>query len=77
MKGAFRITGKLQEWLKLKDWTQRKLVEELGCDESLISQWLDEKKPRHPSWMMLRKLCLLTGLDTELLTFDRDLEQED
>ena len=77
MKGAFRITGKLQDWLKLKDWTQRKLAEELGCDESLISQWLDEKKPKHPSWQMLRKLCLLTGLDSELLIFDRDIEQED
>jgi transcriptional regulator with XRE-family HTH domain len=77
MKGAFRITEKLKDWLALKSWTSRQLAEELGCDESLISQWLNKEKPKHPSWQMLRKLCLLTGLDTELLIFDRDIEQED
>lgn len=78
MKGAFRITDKLEGWIRLKGWTQRQLAEELGCDESLISQWLDEKKPKHPSWQMFRKLCLLTGLDaSELITLDRNLEQED
>ncbi|RJO64194.1 MAG: XRE family transcriptional regulator [Candidatus Omnitrophota bacterium] len=78
MKGAFRITGKLNKWMELKGWNQRQLALELGCDDSLISQWLDEKKPKHPSWQMLRKLCLLTGLDaSELLTLDREIEQED
>lgn len=77
MKGAFRITEKLKEWLSLKEWTQRKLAEELGCDESLVSQWMNKENPKHPSWQMLRKLCMLTGLDSELLTFDRDIEQED
>lgn len=75
--GAFRITQKLVDWMKLKNWTQRQLAEELACDESLISQWLDEKKPKHPSWQMLKKLCDLTGLDTELLAYDRELEQEE
>lgn len=78
MKGAFRITEKLSGWLDLKNWTKTKLAEELGCDESLISQWMNKDKPKHPSWQMLRKLCELTGLDiSELLTFDRDIEQED
>lgn len=78
MKGAFRITEKLARWLELKNWTQQQLAEELGCDSSLISQWMHEEKPKHPSWQMLRKLCLLTGLDiSELLTLDRDIEQED
>lgn len=78
MKGAFRITEKLTKWLELKNWTQRQLAEELGCDDSLISQWVHKDKPKHPSWQMLRKLCLLTGLDiSELLTFDRDIEQQE
>jgi len=77
MKGAFRITNKLKDWLVLKGWTQRQLAEELGCDDAVISRWLDEMKPQHPSWQMLRKLCHLTGLDTELLVFDRNIEQED
>jgi len=77
-KGAFKITDKVKKWLDLKSWTQRRLAEELGCDESLISQWFDEKNPKKPSWQSLRKLCLLTGLDiSELLTFDRGMEQED
>jgi transcriptional regulator with XRE-family HTH domain len=78
MKGAFRITKKLTLWLELKGWTQRQFAEALGCDETAVSHWLDEKKPEHPSWQMLRKICLLTGLDiSELLTFDRSIEQED
>jgi len=78
MKGAFKITEKLKGWLQLKGWTQRQLAEELKCDESLISQWLDEKKPKHPSWQMFRKICDLTGLDPkELIDYDRDIEQED
>lgn len=77
MKGAFRVTDKLKDWLTLKGWTQKQLAEELGCDDAIISRWLDEKNPKHPSWQMLRKLCFLTGLDTELLVFDRNIEQED
>lgn len=85
MKGAFRITEKLNGWLELKGWTQRQLAEALGCDESEISQWRvgkteakDLKSLKHPSWQMLRKLCVLTGLNiSELLTLDRDIEQED
>lgn len=78
MKGAFRITEKLKGWIDLKGWSIEQLAAELGCDGSLISQWMRRDKPKHPSWQMLRKLCLLTGLDiSELLTFDRDIEQED
>lgn len=82
MKGAFRITEKLTKWLELKGWTQKQLAEELGCDDSEISQWCvgkeNPKNIKHPSWQLLRKLCLFTGLDaSELLTLDRDLEQED
>jgi len=77
MDGAFRLTEKLNEWLRIKDWTQRQLAEALGCHETEISQWFT-KKPKHPSWQILRKICLLTGLDiSELLTFDRNIEQED
>lgn len=78
MKGAFRITEKLTKWTELKGWTQRQLAEALGCDEATVSRWYDKKNPEHPSWQMLRKICLLTGLDiSELLTFDRTIEQED
>ena len=74
--GAFKITDKLKQWLELKEWDQRKLADELKFDESLISQWLSEDKPKKPSWQALRKLCLLTGLDvSELITFDRNLKQ--
>jgi transcriptional regulator with XRE-family HTH domain len=85
MKGAFRITDKLTKWIELKNWTQTQLAEALSCDNSEISQWCvgktdpkDLKNLKHPSWQLLRKLCLLTGLDiSELLTFDRNIEQED
>ena len=82
MKGAFRVTEKLTKWQELKGWTNRELAEALGCDDSEISQWCvgktDVKNLKHPSWQMLRKICLLTGLDvSELLTFDRSIEQED
>ena len=70
MKGAFKVTDKLKTWCDIKGWSQRRLAEELNCDESLISQWFSGKK--HPSWQMLKKLCWLTGLDvSELVTFDR------
>lgn len=77
-KGAFKFTEKLRQWLELKNWTQRQLAEEIRVDESLVSQWLDGTNPRHPSWQSLKKLCLLTGLDiADLMTFDRNIEQED
>jgi len=77
-KGAFKFTDKLKKWLDLKGWTQRELAKEIDCDESLVSQWFNEKNPKTVSRNYLRKLCLLTGLDVgELITFDRDLEQED
>lgn len=77
-KGAFRLTPKLKQWLDLKGWTQRELAKEIGCDESLISQWYQEKKPKKVSPHYMRKLCLLTGLDVgDLETFDRDINQED
>ena len=74
MEGNFRVSNKLLDWLSLKGWTQRQLAKELKCNESLVSRWFDEAKPRHPSWQMFRKLCLLTGLDMELLVFDRGVE---
>lgn len=84
MKGAFRITEKLTQWLQLKSWDQKQLADALKCDESEISQWCVGKKKdeiknlKHPSWQLLRKLCELTGLDvSEVLTFDRSLDQED
>lgn len=85
MKGAFRITEKLTKWLELKGWNQTQLAEALACDDSEISQWRvgktdpkELKNLKHPSWQLFRKLCLLTGLDaSELLTLDRDVEQED
>jgi len=86
MKGAFKVTDKLEQWMKLKGWNQRQLAKELDYDEAAIARWLPKKKedeektkiPEHPSWQMLRKLCILTGLDIgDLLTFDKDIEQED
>lgn len=75
--GDFRLTEKLNQWLQLKGWDQRKLAAELGCDESLVSQWQANKNPKKPSWQSLRKLCLLTGLDVgDLLTFDRSMEKD-
>ena len=71
MEGNIKVSGKLQDWLALKGWTRRQLAKELNCDEAIISRWFDDKKPSHPSWQMLRKLCLLTGLDMELLVFER------
>lgn len=78
IKGAFRITDKLNSWLHLKGWGAKELADELNCSISLVCHWTNKEKPRHPSWQMLRRLCLLTGLDvSQLLTFDRDIEQED
>lgn len=78
VKGAFRLTEKLNLWLELKGWSQRDLAREIGCDESLISQWSHTRHPKAISSSYLRKLCLVTGLDVgDLITFDRNLEQED
>lgn len=74
--GAIKLTNKLDQWLELKGWTQRKLAEEIDCDDSLVSQWFNYKNPKPISNHYLKKLCLLTGLDVgDLLTFDRELEQ--
>lgn len=76
MKGAFKTKNTLQEWLKIKGWTQRDLAAEIPCDETLISLILTGS--RHPSWQMLRRLCFLTGLDVgDIIYFDRDAEQDD
>lgn len=76
--GAIRVKTKILEWIKLKEWTQGQLAEALGCHESDIANWFSDKNPRHPSWQMLRKICLLTGFDVgDILIFDRSIEQED
>lgn len=76
--GAIKLTDKLKQWLELKGWTQKKLAEELKVDETAVSFWLDKDNPRHPTWQQLRKLCLITGLDIgDLMTFDRNIQQED
>lgn len=76
MKGAFKLTDKLQKWLELKGWSQKDLAQELNCDESYISQIFSGTK--HPSWQMLNKLCWLTGLNVgDIIYHDRDAEQED
>lgn len=76
-KGSFKLTEKLTQWLALKGWTQRQLASELRIDESLVSLWLDQENPRHPSWQQLKKICLLTGLDiSDLMTFDRDIQNQ-
>lgn len=69
----------LENWLDLKNpkWTQRRLAEEIGRDESTISKWFADKNPQHPSWNELILLCLLTGLDVgDLITFDRNLNNK-
>lgn len=76
--GAIKITEKLTQWLELKGWTQSELAEQLNIEKSVISMWLDKESPRHPTWLQLRRLCSLTGLDIgDLLTYDRNIEQED
>jgi len=76
--GAIKVKEKILEWMRLKDWTQKQLAEALECHESEIASWFSEKNPRHPSWQMLRKICLVTGFDvSEIVTFDRNIEQED
>lgn len=78
VKGAFRLTVKLDQWLKLKGWSQRELAVQINCDESLISQWNQGSNPKQISWTFLKKLCLVTGLDVgDLIEFDRNVEQED
>lgn len=76
--GAFKVTEKLLQWSELKGWTQRQLAEALNYDEAAVSRWFDKESPEHPSWQMMKKLCLLTGLNIgDLLTFDRVAEQKD
>jgi transcriptional regulator with XRE-family HTH domain len=76
--GAIKLTDKLRQWLEIKGWTQRQLSEELRIDETLISLWFDKTSPRRPTWQQLKKVCLLTGLDIgDLMTFDRNIQQED
>lgn len=77
-QGAFKVTEKLKKWLELKGWTQRQFADELGCDESVVSRFMDPNTPAHPSWQMLRKLCIMTGLGIgEILAFDRNEDQEE
>lgn len=77
-KGALRLTPKLKIWLELKGWDQRDLAIELGCDESLISQWYRANNPKQISSAHLKKLCRLTGLNVgDLMTYDRKTDQED
>ncbi len=76
--GAIKVREKILEWAKLKEWTQSQLAEALGSHDSEIANWFSDKNPRHPSWQMLRKICLLTGFDIgDILTFDRNIAQED
>ncbi len=78
-KGAFRLNKEnLKRWMDIKEWDQSRLAEELKCDPAQVSRWFSDSSPEHPSWQMLRKICWLTGLDiSELITFDRTIEQED
>lgn len=72
--GSIRLTEKLKMWLQVKGWTQRDLASALNCDESLVSQWLDRRSEKHPSWKKLKEICAMTGLDIgDLMTFDRGI----
>jgi len=73
-KGLVRIREKLDEWLKMKNWTHRQLSRELNCDESLVSQW-HAKNPKEVSMRKIKAICRLTGLDVgEVVTFDRTIK---
>ena len=66
----FKTTQKLKQWMKIKGWTQRRLAKEMGYHETDLSVVLNGHKP--PSWAMLKKLCLLTGLDVgDIITYQR------
>lgn len=76
-KGDFILNKKVADWAILKygkDGYQRKFAEDLGCDESLVSQWFSKKKPKKPSDNYARIIALMTGLD-DVKIFDRTIER--
>lgn len=73
--GRFEITEKLKEWLRLKEWTNKKFAEELRpflsyVDETLVSRWLSSE--RIPTQSQQAAICWVTGLDVgDYITFKR------
>jgi len=74
--GAFKLTKKLSEWLKVMGWSQRDFCERAKINETLLSQIISGE--RHPSWQTLRKICSITRFQPgDLLYFDFDSKQEE
>lgn len=68
-----RATDKLKKWLDLKEMSQRDLANQMNVKESFLSQILSGTK--HPSFQMLRKIYLITGLNIgDVIEFTRTIK---